>query len=101
MYAFLCDLGIESWRPINIEPIGRACESRDLLLSPVQFNELLSFIREKRFDHDGKMEVTFGCSHYLGLENERMVRGSLFSVRRRNSDRRCAVQWRYLRLSGC
>ena len=78
MYAFLCGLGIESWRPINIEPIGRACESRDLLLSPAQFSALLSFIREKRFDHDGKMEVTFGCSHYLGLENERMVRDHYF-----------------------
>ena len=78
MYDFLCDLGIESWRPINIEPIGRACESRDLLLSPAQFNALLSFIREKRFDRDGTMEVTFGCSHYLGLENERMVRDHYF-----------------------
>ena len=78
MYDFLCDLGIESWRPINIEPIGRACESRDLLLSPSQFNALLSFIREKRFDRDGTMEFTFGCSHYLGLENERMVRDHYF-----------------------
>ena len=50
MYAFLCSLRIESWRPINIEPIGRACESRDLLLSPAQLHALLSFIREKRFD---------------------------------------------------
>ena len=78
MYDFLCDLGIESWRPINIEPIGRACESRDLLLSPSQFNALLSFIREKRFDRDGTMEFTFGCSHYLGLENERVVRDHYF-----------------------
>ncbi|MBO5533861.1 MAG: SPASM domain-containing protein [Clostridia bacterium] len=50
----------------------------DLLLSPAQFNALLSFIREKRFDRDGTMEVTFGCSHYLGLENERMVRDHYF-----------------------
>ncbi|MBQ9008530.1 MAG: radical SAM protein [Clostridia bacterium] len=78
MYELLCDLGITSWRPINIEPIGRACESRDLLLVPEQFNELLAFIREKRFDPDCRMEVTFGCSHYLGIADERMVRDHYF-----------------------
>ena len=78
MYAFLCDLRIESWRPINVEPIGRACESHDLLLSPDQFAYLLSFIREKRYDPNCSMEVTFGCSHYLGVENERMVRDHYF-----------------------
>lgn len=78
MYALLCEMGIQRWRPINIEPIGRACESHDLLLSPDQFAHLLSFIREKRFDLACGMEVTFGCSHYLGIENERMVRDHYF-----------------------
>lgn len=78
LYAMLRDMGIDSWRPINIEPIGRACESHDLLLNPDQFVHLLSFIREKRYDPDCSMEVTFGCSHYLGAENERMVRDHYF-----------------------
>lgn len=78
MYALLCEMKIGSWRPINIEPIGRACESHELLLSPDQFAHLLSFIREKRFDPTCGMEVTFGCSHYLGVENERMVRDHYF-----------------------
>ena len=78
LYALLCDMRIDSWRPINIEPIGRACEFRDLLLSPDQFVYLISYIRGKRFDHDCSMEVTFGCSHYLGVENERMVRDHYF-----------------------
>ena len=78
LYALLSNMGIESWRPINIEPIGRACESRDLMLSRNQFASLLSFIREKRFNPDCSMEVTFGCSHYLGVENERMVRDHYF-----------------------
>ncbi len=76
--ALLCDMGIDSWRPINIEPIGRACEAGNLLLSTEQFAHLLRFIREKRFDPHYKMEVTFGCSHYLGTENERMVRDHYF-----------------------
>lgn len=45
--ALLCDMGIDSWRPINIEPIGRACEAGNLLLSTEQFAYLLRFIREK------------------------------------------------------
>lgn len=78
LFELLSKMQISSWRPINIEPIGRAYESRDLLLSPDQFAYLLSFIREKRYASDNNMEVTFGCSHYLGKEYERMVRDHYF-----------------------
>ena len=78
LYDMLTQMGITSWRPINVEPIGRACESSDMLLSPEQFAQLISYIRNKRFDSSNKMEVTFGCSHYLGAENERMVRDHYF-----------------------
>ena len=71
-------MGITSWRPINVEPIGRACESKDMFLRPDQFAHLLSYIRSKRYDRSCKMEVTFGCSHYLGVETERMVRDHYF-----------------------
>ena len=77
-YSFLSRMGITEWRPINVEPIGRACESKDMLLTREQFDGLLRFIREKRFDRDCKMNVTFGCSHYLGVDNERMVRDHYF-----------------------
>ena len=78
LYDLLCKTGIKSWRPINVEPIGRACESKNLLLLPEQFARLLSYIRDKRFDRSCKMEVTFGCSHYLGVDFERMVRDHYF-----------------------
>ena len=78
LYEFLIEKGIMSWRAINIEPIGRACAEEGLMLSPEQFAYLLSYIKEKRFDRNCSMEVTFGCSHYLGLENERMVRDHYF-----------------------
>ena len=78
LYALLCHMGITSWRPVNVEPIGRACESSEMLLSSEQIADLLAFIREKRFDSNCKMEVTFGCSHYLGVEFERMVRDHYF-----------------------
>ena len=78
LYEMLGKLQIKSWRPINIEPIGRAYGGKDLLLSPEQFVNLLSFIREKRYAPDSDMEVTFGCSHYLGVKYERMVRDHYF-----------------------
>lgn len=78
LYDLLCSMKITSWRPINVEPIGRACESGDMMLGAGQFADLLSFIREKRFDRSCDMEVTFGCSHYLGPDYERMVRDHYF-----------------------
>ncbi len=78
LYDMLCEMGITSWRPINVEPIGRACESGDLLLSKEQLAFLLKYIHAKRFDRTCRMEVTFGCSHYLGAEYERMVRDHYF-----------------------
>ncbi len=78
MFLFLCDLGITSWRPINVEPIGRACESKHMLLTVPQFDHLLSFIREKRYDPSCPMEVTYGCSHFLGVDTERMVKSHYF-----------------------
>ena len=78
LYELLCDMGITSWRPINVEPIGRACEAGDLMLTLEQLDQLIAYIREKRFDPATPMEVTYGCSHYLGVENERMVRDHYF-----------------------
>jgi radical SAM protein with 4Fe4S-binding SPASM domain len=78
LYAFLRGLGISSWRIINVEPMGRACESQDLLLTPAEFRAVLAYIRAKRFDYDCPMEVTYGCSHYLGAAEERMTRDHYF-----------------------
>jgi len=78
LYSFLDEIGIEEWRPINVEPIGRACEANELMLTAEEFASLLLFIRDKRFDRECKMKVTFGCSHYLGVGMERMVRDNYF-----------------------
>ena len=78
LYAELKKMEIKSWRIINVEPIGRACEEGDMLLTPEDFTYLISFIREKRYDPKCPMEVTFGCSHYLGVSEERMVRDHYF-----------------------
>ncbi len=72
MYREFSKVGVRSWRVINIEPIGRAKEQPELLLSPDEYRRLFAFIREKRFA--GPMEVCYGCSHFLGTDYEREVR---------------------------
>lgn len=76
MYEFFSTLGVRSWRVINIEPIGRAAEMPELLLTKEQYKGLFDFIRRKRFA--GPMEVVYGCSHFLGTETEKEVRNWYF-----------------------
>ena len=78
IYELVCSLGVHSWRVINLEPIGRALEHRDLLLDENEMNRLLEFIREKRFSPTVKLHVTYGCSHYLGYAFENEVRDHYF-----------------------
>jgi radical SAM protein with 4Fe4S-binding SPASM domain len=72
MYHRFSQLGVRSWRVINIEPIGRAKEQPELLLTADEYCKLFDFIAEYRTK--GKMTVSYGCSHYLGPELEREVR---------------------------
>lgn len=78
LFEFVSGLGINSWRVINLEPIGRALDNRELLLDPGQFRALLTFIREKRYSSQIQMDITYGCSHYLTMEFERTVRDNYF-----------------------
>lgn len=72
LYDIMKETGIKSWRVINIEPIGRAKEQKDLILDKEDYIKMFDFIKEKRFESD--MEVVYGCSHYLGESLEREVR---------------------------
>ncbi len=79
LYREMTALKIDSWRVINIEPIGRALESQDLTLSNEEMIALFDFIREKRFAASTKgMDVCFGCSHYLSTDYERDLRNHCF-----------------------
>ena len=78
LYLFLCGLDIISWRIINMEPIGRAKEVQDLFLTKQEFQQMLDFIRDKRFSRETVMDVCFGCSHYLSFEYEHEVRDFYF-----------------------
>lgn len=78
LYDLVVSLKVDSWRIINMEPIGRALDHRELLLDPSEMKCLLSYIQNKRFDPSVSIDVTYGCSHYLSLEYERTVRDTYF-----------------------
>ncbi len=76
LYKIFCDMDIDSWRLIGIEPMGRALLHPELLLTMDDQKYLFDFIREKRMED---MPVTYGCSHFLGYKYEREVRDHYFT----------------------
>lgn len=72
------DLGVPSWRIINIEPIGRALDHQDLLLDCEDILTLFNYIAEKRQNNESELKVTYGCSHYLTPIYERELRNYYF-----------------------
>lgn len=76
MYDTFSSLGISDWRLLNVEPIGRAMDNSEILLTKKQLEKLLNFIKEKR--SKSKIGITFGCSHFLGDDFEDKVRNNFF-----------------------
>lgn len=77
LYQFLKDLGIKHWRVMEVDPIGRAKDNHDLLLEPDQIERMFNFIAEKQREDNG-MEIVYGCSHFLGMDVEPIVRTQPF-----------------------
>ena len=75
MYIEFSKLPLHSWRVMNVDPIGRAEDSKDLLLDDDEFKTLLDFIKQKRKEKG--LTVTYGCAGYLG-EYEGEVRDHYF-----------------------
>ena len=75
LFKIVTDTDVDSWRVINMEPIGRAKEHPELLLDADDYRTLFNFIREKRAQG---FPVEYGCTHYLGLDYEREVRDWYF-----------------------
>ena len=71
LFSVMKELDIDSWRVINLEPIGRALTRPELMCTKEDYIRLFDFIREKR--REG-YPVLYGCSHYLGLDYEAEVR---------------------------
>lgn len=73
LYKILENLGIDLWRLLDMDPIGRANDNKDLLLSKKEIQYMLDFIKQKRKEK-GHMYVKYGCSGFLGLDYEKEVK---------------------------
>jgi len=71
LFEIMKGIDIDSWRVINIEPIGRALTRPELMCTPEDLRTMFDFIRSAR--REG-YPVQYGCSHYLGLDYEVEVR---------------------------
>lgn len=76
LYKVMLDLGLDSWRLVSMDPIGRANENNNLLLDGKELKQLLDFIKSRK--NDKKLELTYGCPSFLGLDYEKEVRKHYF-----------------------
>ncbi len=70
----LWELGVRDWRIFGIDPMGRAADNPELLLTDEQFRSLLDFIAAER---ETGRHVSYSCEGYLGTYEGR-VRDHLY-----------------------
>ncbi len=76
VYKLVLELGIKDWRVVNCDPIGRAKDNSDILLNAEETKRLYKFIKDKK--QEGKIKISYGCSHYLGTTLEKEIRPYYF-----------------------
>ena len=74
MQQYLWSIGVRNWRLITIDPMGRAAENPELLLTPEQHRQLLDYIREKRKQG---LHISYSCEGFIP-DYELEVRDHLF-----------------------
>ena len=74
MQQYLWSIGVRNWRLITIDPMGRAAENPELLLTPEQHRQLLDYIREKRKQG---LHISYSCEGFMP-DYELDVRDHLF-----------------------
>ena len=70
----LWGMGVRNWRIFGIDPMGRAADNPELLLTDKQFRQLMDFIIAER---EAGRHVSYSCEGYLG-EYEGRVRDHLY-----------------------
>lgn len=76
LYKLMKELNVVSWRVINVDPIGRAKDNKNILLDSNDYLYLWNFIKEKR--DENIINVEYGCSHYLDINYEKELRDTYF-----------------------
>jgi radical SAM enzyme (rSAM/lipoprotein system) len=74
MQQYLWSIGVRNWRLITIDPMGRAADNPELLLTPDQHRQLLDYIREKRKQG---LHISYSCEGFMP-DYELEVRDHLF-----------------------
>ena len=74
MQKYLWSIGVRNWRLITIDPMGRAAENPELLLTPEQHRQLLDYIREKRKQG---LHISYSCEGFMP-DYEAEIRDHLF-----------------------
>lgn len=75
LYAIFDKIDIDIWRIVGLEPIGRALDYPELMLTPDDHRKIFSFIKARRAE---ELPVSYGCSHFVGLDYEADVRDWYF-----------------------
>jgi radical SAM protein with 4Fe4S-binding SPASM domain len=80
LYELFSRLGIDEWRMLTVNPIGRAKEDPKFKLLPRQLRSLLNFIAERRREKGKEkgLRVTYEEEGFLGTAYEGKVRDSLY-----------------------
>lgn len=71
---YLWSLGVRNWRIFGIDPMGRAAQNPELLLTDDQFRRLMDFIAAER---ETGRHVSYSCEGFLGSYEGR-VRDHLY-----------------------
>ena len=74
MREYLWSIGVRNWRLITIDPMGRAADNPELLLTPEQHLHVLDYIREKR--QEG-LHISYSCEGFMP-DYEGEIRDHLF-----------------------
>ena len=74
MREYLWSIGVRNWRLITIDPMGRAADNPELLLTPDQHRQLLDYICEKR-KHG--LHISYSCEGFIP-KYEMEIRDHLF-----------------------
>lgn len=61
---YLIAAGVRNWRLFGIDPMGRAKDNPELLLTDEEFQEMLTFIRTTR--SEGTIHASYSCEGFLG-----------------------------------
>lgn len=77
LHDLLVTLGCRHWRLVTIDPMGRAKDNLELLLSDSEFTQLMDYIETQRAMPNNHVHVSYSCEGFLGAREMR-VRDYLF-----------------------